>query len=262
MSTDKRSNLWEVILYLDSLPENFIEIIEDTRVPCILSPCHNLDVYNKLDYTRAQNEIAQLCVDNGIEYYDDFDYLYGVANSCRIPHPDCYTLYRLLDIRPNIVKKCHYHLLVNYGTGANKSLKQVQEDFCIPLNALKYPSIVKSERGYVRYLIHLDHPDKAQYRLDEVRCFNGYYASDYFDISNREMDDLCVNVVNFISQNDIKSYAELEIACRVYRPWHKYVTNHTIFLSKLFESLQHGLYHDEIELAEIGQKITQNTNSK
>ena len=44
---DKRSNKWAFILYKDSCPINYLEVLEEMMIPFILSPWHDKDI-NKL----------------------------------------------------------------------------------------------------------------------------------------------------------------------------------------------------------------------
>ena len=206
----ERSNWWEIILYPESLPEYWRDVIEDTKVPAILSPKHNMDVYTKYDEKKAKKLLED--------------------------ETDLREIERLLKIKEGVKKKDHYHLLVNYGNGANKSISQVQEDFINPLNAKKYPNPVKTDRGAVRYLVHMDHPDKFQYRLDEVTIFNGFNCKDYFDISNGDIDNLNTDLCNFIDNHSIANYYELERITREWLPWHKYVVSHSIFFTHYFAS--------------------------
>ena len=39
-----RSNKWTFLLYQESAPENYLEILEEMHVPFVLSPCHDKDV--------------------------------------------------------------------------------------------------------------------------------------------------------------------------------------------------------------------------
>lgn len=41
---DKRSNKWTFLIYQDSTPENYLEILEELHIPFILSPWHDKDV--------------------------------------------------------------------------------------------------------------------------------------------------------------------------------------------------------------------------
>lgn len=41
---DKRSNKWAFLIYEESTPENYLEILEELHVPFVLSPWHNMDI--------------------------------------------------------------------------------------------------------------------------------------------------------------------------------------------------------------------------
>lgn len=47
MPLTKRSNKWAFLLYKESAPENYIDILEEMQVPYILSPWHDQDVDKK-----------------------------------------------------------------------------------------------------------------------------------------------------------------------------------------------------------------------
>lgn len=44
MAKDKRSNKWAFIIYKDSAPENYLDVLEELHIPFILSPWHDNDV--------------------------------------------------------------------------------------------------------------------------------------------------------------------------------------------------------------------------
>ncbi|MBY4973384.1 replication protein [Streptococcus suis] len=44
---EKRSNKWAFLLYRDSVPENYLDILEEMHVPFVLSPWHDKDVNKK-----------------------------------------------------------------------------------------------------------------------------------------------------------------------------------------------------------------------
>ena len=43
-SKEKRSNKWAFLLYQDSAPENYLDILEEMHIPFVLSPWHDKDV--------------------------------------------------------------------------------------------------------------------------------------------------------------------------------------------------------------------------
>lgn len=106
------------------------------------------------------------------------------------------------DLNPDgTVKKPHYHVLIMFDSV--KTPEQAAEIFssinCVGLE------IVKSLRGYARYLCHLDNPEKFQYSISDVIQLGGSIyldviqsASDRYD-ALKEMMDFCdlYNVSSF-----------------------------------------------------------------
>lgn len=64
------------------------------------------------------------------------------------------------------LKKPHYHVVLRYASQV--AISHATKDL-LALGVSQPPEIVKSLRAYSRYLCHLDQPEKAQYRLDDVR---------------------------------------------------------------------------------------------
>ena len=44
MVKDKRSNKWAFLLYQESAPENYLDVLEEMHIPFVLSPWHDKDV--------------------------------------------------------------------------------------------------------------------------------------------------------------------------------------------------------------------------
>ena len=44
MAKDKRSNKWAFLIYQESTPENYREILEEMHIPFVLSPWHDKDI--------------------------------------------------------------------------------------------------------------------------------------------------------------------------------------------------------------------------
>lgn len=47
MVKDKRSNKWAFLIYQDSAPENYLDILEEMHIPFVLSPWHDKDINKK-----------------------------------------------------------------------------------------------------------------------------------------------------------------------------------------------------------------------
>lgn len=44
MAKEKRSNKWAFLLYQESAPENYLDILEELHIPFVLSPWHDKDI--------------------------------------------------------------------------------------------------------------------------------------------------------------------------------------------------------------------------
>ena len=144
---DNRVRNYATIVYPESAPEEWQEILYRHCVPAFISPLHDRDI-----------------------------------NPTGEP------------------KKPHYHVMLMFD--GKKSVEQAQEVFQT-IGGVGC-EIVKSIRGYARYLCHLDNPEKAQYEPAAVRCI----ASDYIGtiglaidkyVAIGEMQDFCdeYGVVSF-----------------------------------------------------------------
>lgn len=107
-------------------------------------------------------------------------------------------------------KKPHYHIVLQF-TG-KKSYLQIVE-MIEPLNCT-VPQRVNSLKGQVRYFIHYDNPEKAQYRKEDLKCFGGFDVDLYLGstetnrhIALREMREFVVaNCIEYFS--DLYDYAD------------------------------------------------------
>jgi hypothetical protein len=61
---DKRSNKWTFLLYEESTPENYIEVLEELHIPFILSPWHNQDVNSKTGELKKSHKHGALFFDS------------------------------------------------------------------------------------------------------------------------------------------------------------------------------------------------------
>ena len=44
MAKDKRSNKWAFLIYQESAPKNYLDILEEMHIPFVLSPWHDKDI--------------------------------------------------------------------------------------------------------------------------------------------------------------------------------------------------------------------------
>ena len=131
------------------------------------------------------------------------------------------------DTNPNgEPKKPHYHVMIMFE--GKKSPEQVAEIFGsfggVGLE------IVKSIRGYARYLCHLDNPEKAQYNQGDVISLAG---ADYVSTIGLAIDKYKAigEMLDYCEENNIISYADLLCYCRENRfDWFRVLCDNGTFV--------------------------------
>ena len=125
---DSRVRNYATVVYPESAPENWQEILSGHFVPCFVSPLHDKD----------ENPGGES-------------------------------------------KKPHYHVILMFD--GKKTVEQAKEIFD-SIGGVGC-EVVKSIRGYSRYLCHLDNPEKAQYEPSEMQDFcDKYNVVSFFLLSN------------------------------------------------------------------------------
>ncbi len=148
---DRRARNFACMVYPESAPENWLEILGEQLIPAFVSPLHDKDI-------DPQNQ----------------------------------------------PKKPHYHVMLMFDS--MKSTEQVKEVFAL-IGGVGDETI-KNTRSYARYLCHMDNPEKARYKEEEVRCFGG---SDYAHIIGLPSDKYAaiMEMIDYCDENSIYSYATL-----------------------------------------------------
>ena len=131
-------------------------------------------------------------------------------------------------------KKEHYHVLIEYE--GPKTYKSVNEEICQPIGAT-IPKKIESLRGYYRYLTHQDNPEKAQYKQEDIKEYNGFKI----DLTSTETTMIKVNICEDIIKNDIREYSDLLDYYKSlgdFDYW-EVASNHTYFFDKYITSKRH-----------------------
>lgn len=106
-------------------------------------------------------------------------------------------------------KKPHYHVMVMFE--GVKSLDQAEDLFSVigGVGCVKINSI----RGYARYLVHADNPEKAQYSVSDVVSLCG---ADYVTVTALQSDKYVAisEMIDFIEENEFFSYAKFMMYCK------------------------------------------------
>ena len=76
-----RSNKWTFLLYQESAPENYLEILEEMHVPFVLSPCHDKDVNKETGEFKKAHRHGALYFDSLKSYTQVSDLLTKKLNT-------------------------------------------------------------------------------------------------------------------------------------------------------------------------------------
>lgn len=179
---DGRTRTWALVVYPESAPEDWKQVIADEHVPAFISPLHDKDVSGDGEK-----------------------------------------------------KKAHWHVLLMYN--GKKSYKQIK-DLTDRLNAPP-PQPVKDRRGYARYLIHADDPNKHQYEQADVISFGG---ADYtqFMLGAADTDTAIGEMMAWCIEQGCCSFFRLSNYAKEYRPdWFRVITSsRTVFLTNWLKSMK------------------------
>lgn len=106
-------------------------------------------------------------------------------------------------------KKPHYHVMLEFSS--LKTLRQAQDVFDT-IGAIRAES-VKCKQAFLRYLCHLDQPNKAQYNSNDVECFSG--ATYEIKTEKKPLDKVQAirDMTVFCRDNNISDYYVLYEYC-------------------------------------------------
>lgn len=181
-SRDTRVRNYATVVYPESAPENWQEILAQQFIPAFISPLHENDV----------NPTGE-------------------------------------------AKKAHFHVIIMFD--GKKTVEQATEVF----EAIGGVGceVVKSIRGYARYLCHLDNPEKAQYDPSQVRNLCG---ADYMSTIGLAVDKYVAisEMEEFCEKYNVISFFALSRYARRCRPdWHRVLTDcATVYMREFLHSKQ------------------------
>ena len=149
----KRTLNWDVIVYPESAPENWRDILDETHIEWVESPLHDKDV----NPTTGE------------------------------------------------LKKPHWHVLLLFPSV--KTFEQV----CELLEPLKcpIPQRTMSVKGTVRYMAHLDNPEKYQYDVSKIVPHGGVDISDLMRPTASERYSMIREMCEFVKENKITEFQDL-----------------------------------------------------
>lgn len=150
-------------------------------------------------------------------------------------------------------KKPHWHIMLLFDSV--KSYEQVSI-FSSVVNG-SFPIKCRSMRGSVRYFLHLDNPDKAQYKRADMHGHCGADVDKLLELSTSEKSVLLNQILDFIVEDDIVEYADILDYSRLWRPdWYDLiVSSYTLVLRTYLQSRRNKDTHQRYFLDRNGQIV-------
>lgn len=207
---DERTRNWVFVLYPDSAPSNWQEVLSELQIPLAISPLHDR------------------CV-----------------NADGTP------------------KKQHWHVVLQFA--GKKSFEQIKE-ITDSLNAPQ-PQKVANMVGMIRYLAHLDNPDKAQYASSDIKTFGGMDIGKLLSPTVTERYACIREMCDYVKDTGITDFCDLMdyAAVHRYEDWFKLLCDNAAFIvnnyiksvrhkniNQTYTATSHPL-HDELTITDDGE---------
>lgn len=149
---DSRTRNWTIVLYPESAPEHWRQILDDMHLEWIESPLHDKDL-----------------------------------NATGEP------------------KKPHWHILIMFGgVKSYEQVKEVSDKLHAPI-----PERCHNAKSMVRYMAHLDNPEKAQYSISDIKAHGGVDLSEMLRPSSSERYSLIGEMISYIRDNNVTEFQDL-----------------------------------------------------
>mgnify|MGYP000849114105 CR=1 FL=1 len=149
---ETRTRNWTCIVYPDSTPENWIDILNDMHIEFVISPLHDQD-------KNANGEL----------------------------------------------KKPHWHVMLMFG--GVKTYDQVKE-ITDQINCPR-PERCHNAKAMVRYMAHLDNPDKAQYKIEDIRAYGGVDLQELLRPTSSERYSIIREMIDYVRNEHIIELQDL-----------------------------------------------------
>lgn len=134
-------------------------------------------------------------------------------------------------------KKAHWHILLQFeGVKTQEQVKAVLEPLKCPI-----PIMCKSAKGTVRYMAHLDNPEKHQYNPKDIIGHGGADVAAYFTPTASEVEALIIEMEDFVVKYNISEYQDLVYYARRERTdWHNALMQKSYTIERFIKSHRHS----------------------
>jgi hypothetical protein len=180
-----RTRNWTIIVYPESAPDNWREIIDMEHIPWIESPLHNKDI-------NITGEI----------------------------------------------KKEHWHVLLCFeGVKTFEQVRELTEKINSPI-----PQKCAAAKALVRYMLHMDNPEKHQYNISDLKGHGGVDITDMLKPTGSDRYMYIKEMIEYIKENKIDEFQDLldYAATERYEDWFVLLCDNSSYIvGNYIKSLRH-----------------------
>lgn len=140
------------------------------------------------------------------------------------------------DVNPDgEVKKPHWHILLSFDGPVTAS---AVEKIIKPLNG-PIPQKCASGRGLVRYMVHMDNPEKYQYDRADIVGHGGADVDSYFELTLTNRIDVMKDMITYIIDNRVTNFADFLMVCiNTSDDWFNVaINNNTLAINKCIDAM-------------------------
>ena len=201
-----KSNTKGFIVYEESMPlVQLVDFLTINHFAAVISPVHDKDTYTAEDVKKWRESQETL---HGVYVAEDATTWERPTGELRINELGAQV--RVTETRPvpqvGDLKKPHRHVFVQLDYSAQLS---AWLNLFAPLD-IHYLEEIRSKRGYLRYLAHLDNPEKARYNVHEIISLGGVDISCVYEQTQRDADNMEIRILNHITENRIHNVGRLQ----------------------------------------------------
>lgn len=134
-------------------------------------------------------------------------------------------------------KKAHRHLLLSFHSV--KSYNQVEE-ITKRLGA-PAPQPCRDTRGMVRYFLHLDNPEKAPYKREDIEFGCGFDLENALKATATEEEEILDEMCDFIETQWITEFCDFNSFVRKEKKeWRTVLRKNCFYISQIIKSQRHS----------------------
>lgn len=200
----QRGRNFNFVAYPDDLPENWTEMLDNTRIRWIEGPLHDRDQWTVEDEQENPEHKAG-------EY--------------KKPHKHCLAMFDSVKSVKNVVEFL-------------KGLFGESDSGSIP--GIPTPELTADRSGSVRYMAHLDNPTKAQYDVADIIGHNGADPQEIIRFSLSEQLSKMRDMEDYIEKHNICYLTDFSSQIRAERPdWYQILaTKNTYYFNAVIRSIR------------------------